>query len=54
MGDDERFVPRHRLLLFSIAKGLKRTDPPNTYDATRFAWPVNKTRAENVELVLGV
>jgi len=51
MGDDERFVPRHRLLLFSIAKGLTRN--PNTYDATRFAWRVSKQRAENVELVLG-
>ena len=51
MGDDEKFVPRHQLLLFSIAEGLTRN--PNPYDATRFAWRVNKTRAESVELVLG-
>jgi hypothetical protein len=51
MGDDGAFVPRHRLLLFSIAKGL--TINPSTYDATRFAWRVNRPRAENVELALG-
>jgi uncharacterized protein len=49
--DMETFVPRHRLLLFSIAKGLTRN--PSTYDATRFAWHVDKKRADNVELVLG-
>lgn len=51
MGDDGAFVPRHRLLLFSIAKGL--TMNPRPYDATRFAWRVNRPRAENVELALG-
>ena len=51
MNPDERFVPRHWLLLFSIAKGLTRN--PKTYDATRFAWRVSKTRAESVEVVLG-
>lgn len=49
-GDDERLVPRHRLLLVSIAKTIEKT---STYDATRFAWPVSRKRAENVELVLG-
>lgn len=51
MGGDQSFEPRHRLLLFSIEKGLTRN--PNTYDATRFAWRINKARAEEVELVLG-
>jgi uncharacterized protein len=50
MNLDGSFVPRHRLLLVSIARTIEKT---NTYDATRFAWPVRRERAENVELVLG-
>ena len=50
MNNDGKFVPRHRILLVSIAKTIEKT---NIYDATRFAWPVSRERAENVELVLG-
>jgi len=44
------FVPKDRLLLVSIADTIKRL---SVYDATRYAWPVNRQRAENADLVLG-
>lgn len=47
---NEVFVPRDRLLLVSINKSLKHLP---VYDATRFAWRVDRARVENVELVLG-
>jgi hypothetical protein len=53
MGEDTgSFVPRHRLLLVSIGKYIKKSGL-KTYDATRYAWRVNPKRAANVELVLG-
>jgi hypothetical protein len=45
----EPFVPRHRILLVSI--GLTQ-GKENTYDAARFAWRVDRLRAERAELVL--
>jgi hypothetical protein len=45
----EPFVPRHRILLVSI--GLTQ-GKVNTYDAARFAWRVDRVRAERAELVL--
>jgi hypothetical protein len=51
MNNDGRFVPRHRIRLVSIAKGVEVAQ--STYDAGRFAWPVNEKRAKKIELVLG-
>jgi hypothetical protein len=48
--DTEPFVPKDRLLLVSIRDTIKRL---SVYDATRYAWPVNRERAENADLVLG-
>jgi uncharacterized protein len=49
----EAFKPREcdRLLLFSIEKSLE--DRADFLDATRYAWPVNRWRAENIDLILG-
>jgi hypothetical protein len=51
--DADVFAPRagDRLLLFSIEKGLK--DRPDPYDATRYAWRVDRQRAEEATLMLG-
>jgi hypothetical protein len=46
----EIFVPKDRLLLVSINKSIKRLP---VYDATRYAWRLDRTRAENVDFVLG-
>jgi len=46
----EEFVPRDRLLLVSISKTIKTL---SVYDATRYAWPVDRRRAEEVDYVLG-
>jgi hypothetical protein len=46
----ETFVPKDRLLLVSINKSIKRLP---VYDATRYAWRVDRARVENVDLVLG-
>jgi uncharacterized protein len=46
----ETFVPKDRLLLVSINKSIKHLP---VYDATRYAWRVDRARVENVELVLG-
>jgi uncharacterized protein len=46
----EPFVPRHRhILLLSIGVMSEKL---STYDAVRFAWKVNPTRAREAELVL--
>ena len=47
----EPFVPKGRLLLVSIAQEIKNRK--NVYDATRFAWRVNRKRVESVDLILG-
>src|SRR5271166_5242421 len=51
--DTDVFEPRDgdRLLLFSIEKGLE--DRPDPYDATRYAWRVDRQRAEKATLILG-
>lgn len=41
----------HRILLISINKGIKNS---SIYDAVRFAWRVNKNRAEKAEIILAV
>jgi uncharacterized protein len=46
----EVFVPKDRLLLVSINKSVKRLP---VYDAARYAWRVDRTRVENVDLMLG-
>jgi hypothetical protein len=46
----ETFVPKDRLLLVSINKSIKHLP---VYDATRYAWRVDRARVENVDLVLG-
>ena len=43
------FVARDRLLLVSINKQIQYK---SIYDAARYAWPVNRERAENIDLVL--
>jgi hypothetical protein len=43
------FAPRHRILLVSIGVTQGKV---NTYDAARFAWRVDRLRAERAELVL--
>ena len=46
----EPFVPRHRhILLLSVGVMSEKL---STYDAVRFAWNLNVTRARNAELVL--
>jgi hypothetical protein len=44
------FVPKDRLLLVSINRSIKHLP---VYDATRYAWRVDRARIENVDLVLG-
>jgi hypothetical protein len=46
----EAFVPKDRLLLVSINKSIKHL---RVYDATRYAWHVDRAKVENVDLVLG-
>jgi len=46
----EEFVPKHRLLLVSVNNGIE--DRRLLYDAARYAWPVNRARAERIEFVL--
>ena len=46
----EAFVPKDRLLLVSINKSIKHLP---VYDATRYAWRVDRARVEDVDLVLG-
>jgi uncharacterized protein len=46
----EVFVPKDRLLLVSINNSIKHLP---VYDATRYAWRVDRARVENVDLVLG-
>jgi hypothetical protein len=46
----EAFVPKDRLLLVSINKSIKHL---SVYDATRYAWHVDLTKVEKVDLVLG-
>jgi hypothetical protein len=46
----EVFVPKGRLLLVSINNSIKHLP---VYDATRYAWRVDRARVENVDLVLG-
>ncbi|ENX19380.1 hypothetical protein F892_03548 [Acinetobacter vivianii] len=41
----------HKVLLISINKGIKNN---SIYDAVRFAWRVNKDRAEKAEVILAV
>jgi len=41
----EEFIPSHRVLLVSIRETIKSL---SVYDATRYAWPVDLHRAENV------
>jgi hypothetical protein len=45
----DTFVPRDRLLLVSIAKTWKKL---GVYDAARYAWRLDRKRAEKVDLVL--
>jgi hypothetical protein len=47
--EPEEFVPGDRLLLVSIRQSIRFR---SVYDATRYAWPVNRERAEN-RVVLG-
>ena len=44
-------VFEHKILLISINKGIKNS---SIYDAVRFAWKVNKNRAEKAEVILAV
>ncbi|MDV7596820.1 hypothetical protein R4609_04060 [Acinetobacter baumannii] len=44
-------VFEHKVLLISINKGIKNS---SIYDAVRFAWRVNKDRAEKAEVILAV
>jgi len=46
----EAFVPKDRLLLVSINNSIKHLP---VYDATRYAWRLDRARVENVDLVLG-
>jgi hypothetical protein len=46
----EVFVPKDRLLLVSINKSIEHLP---VYDATRYAWRVDRTKVESVDLVLG-
>jgi hypothetical protein len=48
--DTEPLVPKDRLLLVSIADTIEHL---SVYNATRYAWRVNRQRAENADLVLG-
>ena len=43
------FVPTDRLLLVSIAKTIGKQ---SVYDAARYAWRLNRRRAESVDYVL--
>lgn len=45
------FIPKGRLLLVSITREITNRD--SVYHATRFAWPVNRMRAESVDFILG-
>ena len=45
----EQFVPRHRILLVSIGVTQGEID---TYDAARFAWRLDRTKADRAELVV--
>lgn len=44
------FIPNHRLLLVSVNEGTK--DRHLIYDAARYAWRLNRKKAQRVELVL--
>jgi uncharacterized protein len=46
----ETFVLKDRLLLVSINNSIKHLP---VYDATRYAWRVDRERVENVDMVLG-
>jgi hypothetical protein len=46
----EVFIPKDRLLLVSINRTIQHLP---VYDATRYAWRVDRNRVKNVDLVLG-
>lgn len=47
----EEAILKHKVLLISINKSIKLQ---SIYDAVRFAWRINKTRAEKAEVILAV
>lgn len=48
---DSFITPLHSLMLVNIAKSV--ADKRKIYDATRFSWKVNSSRAEKADYVLG-